>query len=364
MEELKALIEELTQRIVALEAENAAVKGEVRATRLKEYKQVRRELSQALEKADALEEKFWNTWDDILKDELTQTLLQVMSPTGNKLGFKFTDVITDVVAQTITAKADFRDEAKNKDRWGKIVGKIVKNDLVAAVLNSNPITATVSAVVGAAADFFETKIETIKESRGAFQSTAEVINVFEDEHIQAFVDRMKPYVSFYDTLTQISIQYETDLGYMKEKASTLRELMTDYDANLLKALEFNTRDTRFEQLSELLDVKNHDEEDFDFDLILNNKRVVDGLAHVEGFSHMEQEVALFKTRYNSRYRQFLIDYRDCLKKNFGPGSSIGEGFNQDAVRKVIDQIDGVIQNLEQGVASRSLLDRPVAFFPG
>ncbi len=341
MEELVNLVKDLQEKINLLSNKNEELSSILRTKEKENYMYVFTLISNALERGDVLEEKFWNTWLAIQKDDVEQDLLQANSPTSDKLGFNFSKVVIEAVQTSITDKVDFKDEGKNKKRWISVVDKIVNNDLVSSLLKSNPITAVVSSVVSSAANFFDSKITDIKEDRRRLVgATSEILDTIDREKINDFINKMRPYIEFYNKLLDISLSYQTDLKTLEAKALLLKKSASDYYTNLLTELSFDIKKNTGPQLNELFEITKKDDLGFDFKKVLDKPAIQKGVSYVAGFTELESEVNLFKQNYNLRYKLFVSEYKAILSKQIVIDNI--PGFDKDSVTKIISRIDEVI----------------------
>ena len=343
MEELEKLVKDLQEKINLLSSKNEELSSIIRAKEKENYIVVFTSISNALVRGDVLEEKFWNTWLAIQKDDVEQDLLQANSPTSDKLGFNFSKIIMEAVENTITNRVDFKDQGQNKKRWISILNKVVNNELVSSLLKSNPITAAVSSVVSSAANFFDSKITGLKESKKVITGATEILDTIDQEKINDFIKKMKPYIEFYNKLLDISLSYQMDLKPLEAKAVLLKKSASDYYTNLLNELSFDIKKDIISQLNELFEIEKKDNLSFNFKNALDKVAVQKGVSYVAGFIELESEVNLFKQNYNLRYKLFVSEYKTTLEKQIVTDNI--PGFDKDSVAKIISRIDKVINEI-------------------
>lgn len=348
MEDLRKLIDELKEEVNKLQEENQTLSSKIWENELKDYLKVFNTINLALEKGDLLERDFKETWKNIQKDDLQQDFSEANNPTSGSLGFKFTDVIIKAVESAITEKVEFSNPEKNKARWTELVKKVVDNDLVSSLLKSNPITATVSSVITSAANFFESKIDAeVEKGQGGMRvikAASEITNVIKKERIEEFIKEITPYTEFYESLSEATSIYQSELLRMNAKAESLKNTAADFYTSLNTTLKFSTG-SNFSSSAQLRDLFEYDKksnQDFDFNSVIKSSIVESAYKIASSYESVKTEVDQFMNDYNNIYKAHLIRNKKIFQNTLDGQTSVA--VNTSVVRNLIDKID---QNIEQ-----------------
>ncbi len=329
-------LEEIQQQNKSIEAENNQFKRIFYVQDSIAYSTSFNNLAFALENGDVLEKDFETAINDITKDPILVKLMEANNPNSDVLGFKFKEVILEASKNSFTKGLREKNEVV---RWTNIVDKVINNDVVKSILQTNPITNVVSSIVSLAANFSTTTQvgKKVIETRDAFQQ----------EQINEFISEMKPYIEFYDRLLLTGNLYLLEVDRIKEKYSYLNQSANEFNQNLLKTLDFkiSPRKSLNVQLQELYKYEYDKNGQEKFGEVLKRKRIVAATEHIADFHVLKEDVNDLQKEYNIALIRFLDNYSTHLSE--------AKEFKKDMDQKKVNALLKDIERLKQRLRDQS-----------
>ena len=308
----------------------------------REYDEMYNNISSALEVSDLISEVYESIDADITQALIYNKLAELNSPTSEALGFKFTDIIL----QQAVAIFDVPEQPqKQKGKFLKVVEKITGNPIVSAVSKEIPFVGLVRSVVTAASALFTKPDVSVEIKKTGKKVDVKTINPeeleFESKEIQAFVDQMQPYISFYEKLQQSNITFEIKVLDLQSRYNNLPELIEEYEHNLhtelgiIKGLPFvqkmNTLNSQFEYT-------NHSQDDFDFFKIIMKKNLINAN------NTAKQLVSIV-----FQLECFYAEYAKIVADNFSTNIDLLENEARQLPEAKAEKIDHLISFLKSNV---------------
>lgn len=332
MDEITNQIQNLESKLALLESENKSLKQIYQERLRKEFEEIEAVIVKAVERGDKLDYAHSNLEKEIEKDFLLVLLTKVNNPNSDDIGFTFTKVINDSVESCFTKKIT---NPEIKENFGTIIGAVVKNPVLAAILTSNPVTGMVYRVMDKITDFFTNnpfgaKMRQIKE---------EADKVLIEDNIKNFTASIQTYISFYDTLIQAADQYNIAYKGLAQRRESLSRGLKNYYTDLLKELgiEVGPDISPMLKVSKLLAVK-----DGKYHIVLNNDKVIRAYNKAREYGSLEER---FNNLY-ADYKSILAEFLDAYLRAFeNMSTSTKANFNMDKVEKLKNQIKKIKQNL-------------------
>ena len=216
-------------------------------------------LDQALKLQDAIEL-------DKQQQKASALVARLNSPVSDELGFKFTDVVFNLVEKRINESVSVEADKT------RVKGTFI--NLIDGLKESFPPLSIISSVISVFSNVIKPKIDTVSVQVGR-RVPPRLINsynstnvVFNQEQMRKFLADIKPYTEFYTSLNKINISYDSELDSHTIKyrdfisdMNGLKQLVKETygkDLNQLDANECNTM-FKYGTLSSLQDYQSINE---------------------------------------------------------------------------------------------------------
>lgn len=293
-------------------------------------------IENALSLMDKIESNYTAINSNIATALSYNLLAQANNPSSTKLGFKFSDVIVNILTEQINAKPDL--PPNEKSRFTKIVKGIVDNPIVMSVTKSVPVLGTVTSLISSLSNFCTTKGTPVyrdnNPSKGLASLDITTEQVFTSKEIQNFVTKIQPYVNFYESLNKQSVSFEFNLAKLRTKYRDLQVRIDDIKLQMNKDLNNNT-------LNNFFKIKESSLPEFDYVKILNSPENINMQSRMYAISNTCAEL-----------RKFHNEYQEILKDNFKSNLDLLEegkklpGASPDLINQMKDELARLKQSTE------------------
>ena len=138
--------------------------------------------------------------------------MDINNPYSDKLGFNFSQVIESKVNDILLQGLQGESNSDKRDRFLRIVKKVINNPIADIVLNSNPIGAVVGNIINVASNFIDSKLEGIERTGigGAIKNiTITTKDEITNDKIELFKNSIKKYSELYSNMLLTSRKLET-----------------------------------------------------------------------------------------------------------------------------------------------------------
>lgn len=327
MEELQEKLLELESRLKSLQFENESLKKIQIEGLKKQYTEIYDAIQYAVEHGDRLELAHKELETKMSQSVLFSLLTEVSNPLSGETGLDLKDVIkrhtTDHFTKEIT-------NPEIKEKFSAIVNRVVNNDIVAALLNSNPVTGVIYRLVDKITDFSNNNPIGIKLNKWE----EDVKDVFKDERINKFVESLMKYSAFYEDFHQASNQYQISSQGLSQRRESLGKVLNTYYSDLLKELGIEPRSgvSSLPSVNKLLAVDGEKYQD-----VINNPKVISAYEKAREYRSLEE-----------RFNNLLHDYNEILSQYFDTYLVVLENMKNSSLKdfdhKKIDDIMMKISN--------------------
>ncbi len=336
---MSTTIEQLKLELQDLKRELLSLKQKEINTLKTEYDKTYSSLRQAIINTDDVQDSIQSTYEKLGLTNLFRNLMDINNPYSDELGFKFSQIIESKVNEILIQGLEGESNADKKDRFLRIVKKVINNPITDIVLNSNPIGVVVGNIVNVASNFIDSKLEGIERTGlgGAIKKIAITTNdEISNDKIKLFKNSIKKYSELYSNMLLTSRKLETRSYVI---ATTFES--TYLGAKSLKnkyfgVLGINEGDI-FNGLDSLFDKVNSPKDDFDYQHILDKQEVKDGMLFITNLPNLKAEANKYSNEFAKMLKEFLENYIYILETPIRDNWASSE-IDRDKLDKIISRL--------------------------
>jgi hypothetical protein len=350
-------------RIKNLEIIVQSLQNKQRSFDKRNYSITRENLIIAVELSEQLSSVYKYVEGDVKTADIYNKLNRLNNPTSDILGFKFSDIIISK-ANDIFKTPEFRDvPEKKKSKFLSVLEKITNNPISSVIQSVFPITGTVRSVITAAASFFsEPSVELNVVKSGGKVTDIGVKDVkgdngLDNKFIEAYVQSLQPYLSFYESLEYSNLQFELATEELLKRYKNLPYFIKSLEEELNNKLDFANNKIAIGQktseIDRLSEFSQSSATDFDFTRFTSKENIIEanniakqiGMAGVELENFYSEFTKIVNDKFNSdkatleearKLKGAVFSKIDTLKK------SIEEAQKSGIVNKYQNSIDKII----------------------
>jgi len=305
--DLSHQVKELQSQVADMQAENQALRKQIRSRDSLSYAGYRKQIFEAFNEAPRINFNFLNTTDKIAVTGLFTKLLQANNPTSDILGFRFNETILKAAEKHFIHELPTESE---RLRFGQIIAKLVGNPVISSLANTNPITSVTAAVISTVAGFSTTSVEVSKEGNKVKEVSATTHDAFNQKSLEAFRSELQPYINFYDALNLASTRYISGLETVNRRYTYLKNTVDTYRTQLFTSLSVNDTNTLIRLAYLLPDPSNPET---DYAVYLKNQTILNCVQLAGKLPAVEQSVTEFHREYEQTLLTFLNEYIAALE---------------------------------------------------
>jgi hypothetical protein len=282
---------ELEYQFKLLKSQNELLLKRVLETDRKYYEEERKKLDIAATLGVKLSERWRGIQNNITILNGMNRINQINSiGEGNALGLNFSETMQQLARQHLVVSfpknslipADLKQ--KTESRWKGIVDRVLNNDIMKAVVQSNPFTAIANSLIHSAVNFSifdvktraDIKLEPVGELpkkytdfrdewTKKYRITAKNIesithpeSAISDESIKAYSSAISHYIMLYDEMAKSDLRYSIQIREVENMHGDYSELIANYDEELKKSLNISNLSQLPSRINELTYVNEQD----------------------------------------------------------------------------------------------------------
>ena len=209
---------------------------------------------------------------------------------------------------------------------------MIQNDFVKTLLQSNPVTSLVSNIVTGASMF-------LKERGQVGRKLTDIEQAYDTTRVNEFINGMRPYIQFYDSLTILGNQYLAGLDKIRVKHLAMSDLAHNYHIALKEQLGISAQTTGFEAKERVVAFLMEEEAEdlnFDFQAFFSSTGIKEVFVHVEAFEALEKNLAVLTDEHQAIYNQYTNEYLrfiDKAKTLTNPNNNV-KSYDQLALNRI------------------------------
>jgi hypothetical protein len=325
-------IEELKEQVALLRAEVSVAQEQRLKLRQLKLKETYGLLRSAISDARSLEEKYNSLSSEVKLAEVVAFISEVSNPMGERLGFKFTEVVRAAIEECFLKPIEDNEaNAGKKIRLRSILDKVLNNPIASAVLQSNPVTSVISKVVDVATNFVDTKLVGNRRLKDLKVATEEVVSA---TRIKSFVEGMAQYEELYGGMLKANLQLEKDNDYVKANMEENHHFAAKAYQRFLFLLSLSST-SPFEGLDKLFGEPD-DLNTEQIDVLLNDPKIVKALVFVGRIKREEARLINLRAKFLQSVQVFKNNYITLLEK---PLSEEWKGVDLGQLKTTIHQLE-------------------------
>ncbi|CAN5241284.1 hypothetical protein BH20BAC1_BH20BAC1_26910 [soil metagenome] len=265
---------------------------------------------------------------------------QVNSPASNQLGFTFSDKVVSISDQVVNSSNILPDQ---RQRLKTSISTIVEG-----LKNSFPPLNIVTTVVSTLSSFSSPSVDKLnKKMKEGDNLAIKMFNPVSPQMLKNFADSIMPYIIFYQSLNDISIQFQNDLKNHKVKYSEYYPSISNLKSRYANELHINISGTSIainDALDNLYERSAQTKNDAFYVKVISKPDI----QKLNDFSSLAVSLAKdFKPFYDDYYRILIKHFDDNLAILKNAKKLSGSDSNK------IDDLIKSLNNLRTGTDNNS-----------
>ena len=266
------------------------------------YEATKLSIEQSLEDFPALIKDY-----EILKtksdfSELFTKLTQAANPNNDSLiiGKSYTTFIKEEAEKILTV--DLNGEAKKG--FLTVLNKITSIPIIGDIINTNPIASMATQVISSASNFLDKKIDGCAFCKKSLQYGNDV----KQARIDSFINRIQPYVAYYDKILTADRVFNQQLRIYQEKFDDKNiRVRKDYSI-LCTNFKIDMTKPKVSQIQKYFNVSNNNYYD-----VLSDSVIIRGKETAKRFELYESNLQLFNEEFSKLFAIYLQNYLESLE---------------------------------------------------
>jgi hypothetical protein len=229
---------------------------------------------------------------------------------------------------------------KTKNRWKKVVSRILNNDIVQGLVKSNPFTSVASSVINSAISFTSHEVDTkadiklvpvgdlpkkYKEYRNEWKDKYDVIGstsiksydntqiAITNDAIKLFSQAIEPYITLYDNMAKTNMKFQIQIEELSRLHIDYKDIISTYDEKLLEYLSITKLSEMPGRITELTNVD--DSEDFPkYRETIERDELIKARNHANQYSLLREKVNELNIKFYDVHIEHFNSYLEHLNK--------------------------------------------------
>lgn len=310
-------LEELAEEIKDLKLKISEFEKKERDIIKNDFENKYRILRDNINRTEEIENKIEKLQEDLDIFDIIGDMIMINNPYSNQLGFKFAEVIEKNVEQILFKEISVdnpEDENNKKNRFLRIVKKIINNPIADAIIDSNPVTSIVGNIIGTVSNLIDTKVEAVERS-SIGKAIKKVKTVTKDEikieRLTEFRESMQKYSDFYSKMLDATRKFDIQIDLLKASYSKFYVTNGDIHRDYLRILKFDIEKNPYEELDQLFQ-KYENPENSSLTEIIEKEEIRNSLDYIKNVSEIELESEKFSDEFANIMDKFIGGYISAL----------------------------------------------------